>query len=90
MHDRFAPVLETLTRPSYGFSNAASTVTLPPGLTVRVRRQGLKPVFSIEMACSPGAIRTVDAVLPTYFPSTVISAPSGVDLIITLEYSGLV
>ncbi|MEK6303538.1 MAG: hypothetical protein AABO41_22770 [Acidobacteriota bacterium] len=61
--------------------------TLPAGLTVIVRSQALKPDFPIVIVCSPMLKRNVDGVLPTNLPSTVMSAPSGVDLIMIVEGS---
>src|SRR6202034_2428134 len=47
--------------------------------TVSFRSQGLNPAFFTESWCSPGATPTVEGVLPTKFPSTSMSAPSGVE-----------
>ncbi len=68
------------TKPYGTFSKVASTVTFPPVLTLIVRCHGLNPDFSIKTVCSPGERRKVDVVLPTNFPSTVMSHASGVDL----------
>lgn len=68
----------------YGFVNVASTVVLPPAVTVIVRCQGVISSFSIETWCSPGVNCTVDGVLPMYFPSTFMSQPEGVDFTVTL------
>ena len=64
----------------YGiFSKVASTVTLPLALTLIVRCQALNPDFSIRIVWSPGASCKLDVVLPTNFPSIVMSLASGVD-----------
>src|SRR2546426_6716456 len=67
------------------FSSVASTIAVPPLLTVKVLSQGLKPGFSSLILWSPAESRNVDGVLPMYLSSTVISAPSGADLISIVE-----
>lgn len=62
-------------------------LTLPAVLTVIARVQILKPDFSMIIVCSPIVNRKVDGVLPTNLPSTVISAPSGIDLMTMVEGS---
>jgi hypothetical protein len=62
--------------PSYGFTNVASMLELPPAVTVIVRCQGVISSFPIETWWSPGANWMVDGVLPMYFPSTFMSHPS--------------
>lgn len=57
-----------------------ATVARSPLLTVSVFSQDLNPDFSSFTLWSPAAKRRVEGVLPIYFLSTVISAPSGVDL----------
>ena len=64
-------------------------LTLPAELTVIVRVQILNPDFSIVIECSPIVNFKVDGVLPTNFPSTVMSAPSGVDLMMIVEGSAV-
>src|SRR6266404_2347989 len=76
---------ERFVQPYGDFSRDASTVILPLLLIVSARRQVLNPDFSMMIACSPGASCRVEGVVPTNLPSTVISAPSGVDLIATDE-----
>jgi hypothetical protein len=61
-------------------SRNALTVALAPTVTVRVFCQGVNPLFSNLTWWSPGARRRVDGVFPMYLSSTVMSAPSGVDL----------
>ena len=61
-------------------SRNALTVALAPTVTVRVFCQGVNPLFSTLTWWSPGARRSVDGVFPMYLSSTVMSAPSGVDL----------
>src|SRR5258708_3383518 len=56
---------------------------LDPAVTVMVRSHVLKPAFSIAILWSPGPMFTIEGVLPTYFPSTVMSAPPGSDRIDT-------
>jgi len=63
---------------------ASSVISLPEA-NVTVRRQDLKPGFSTEIMWSPGASFSVEGVLPTYLPSTVTSAPWGVDFTVTEE-----
>jgi hypothetical protein len=70
-----------------GFSRVASRFKVLAGPTVRVRCHDLKPDFSINIVWSPGPSFTVDGVLPANLPSIVMSAPSGVDLIVTVEAS---
>lgn len=62
-------------------------VMVPLLPTVIVRCQVLKPAFSITTACSPGVSFKVEGVLPINFPSTVMSAPSGVALMTTVDKS---
>ena len=45
------------------------------------------PACLIEILCSPNLRRNVEGALPTNLPSIEIFAPSGADLIVTLEYS---
>ena len=61
-------------------SRNALTVALAPTVTVRVFCQGVNPLFATLTWWSPGARRSVDGVFPMYLSSTVMSAPSGVDL----------
>src|SRR5260221_14611900 len=70
---------------SYSFSSVASTVAVAPALTVMVLSQVLKPDFPSLILWSPTASRSDEGVLPMNFSSTVISAPSGVDFISTVE-----
>src|SRR5712671_6574210 len=70
---------------SYSFSSVASTVAVAPALTVMVLSQVLKPDFPSLILWSPTASRSDEGVLPMNFSSTVISAPSGVDLMSTVE-----
>src|SRR6266704_2590934 len=70
---------------SYSFSSVASTVAVAPALTVMVLSQVLKPDFPNLILWSPTASRNDEGVLPMNLSSTVISAPSGVDLMSTVE-----
>ncbi len=63
-------------------------MAVAPGFTVMVLSQVLKPDFASLILWSPTASRSDDGVLPMNFSSTVISAPSGVDLRSTVESTG--
>src|SRR6266478_7739320 len=77
-------------RPYSCFSSVAFTVAVAPAFTVIVLSQVLKPDFPNFILWSPTASRSDEGVLPMNFSSTVISAPSGVDLISTVESAGSV
>jgi hypothetical protein len=61
------------------FSSVAFSVTSLPALSVMVRCQLLKPGDSTEIVWSPGDNFNVEGVSPRNLPSTLTSAPSGVD-----------
>src|SRR5258708_26431330 len=61
-------------------SSVAGIVVVSPGVIVSVLSHGLKPGFSNFIAWSPTERCNVVGVFPTYFPSMLISAPSGFDL----------
>src|SRR5216684_7411358 len=73
---------------SYSLSSVGLNVAVAPTLTVKVLSQVLKPAFSNFILWSPAASFRVEGVLPMYFSSTVMSAPSGVDLTSTEESTG--
>jgi hypothetical protein len=62
------------------FSKNAFTVNSDPAATVKSRFHGANPGSKIATACAPMPTLKTEGVLPTYFPSTVISAPDGVEL----------
>ena len=64
-------------------------LTLPAELTVIARVQTLNPALSMFIVCSPMVNFNVEGVLPTNFPSTMMSAPSGVDLITIVDGSAI-
>jgi hypothetical protein len=64
----------------FPFCRVALTVSSDPGDTVRFRVQGTKPDNEKLTAWAPGPRLIMDGVLPTYFPSKVISAPEGVEV----------
>src|SRR5271170_1350453 len=66
------------------FSSVAFSVTSLPALSAMVRCQLLKPDDPTEIMWSPGDSFSVEGVLPTNLPSTLMSAPSGMDLTTTL------
>ena len=62
-------------------------VVVPPLVTVMVRSQLWKPLLPMLMVWSPGGSRRIAGALPENLPSTVISAPSGVDFTVTVARS---
>ncbi len=64
----------------FPFCRVALTVSSDPGDTVRFRVQGTKPDKEKTDRVGSGAEANYDGVLPTYFPSKVISAPEGVEV----------
>jgi hypothetical protein len=71
------------------FSKLASSVTTPPAVSVIFLAHGGYPVFSRRIECSPADSSSVDGVLPTNFPSTLISAPAGVEVKVTDVIDGV-
>src|SRR5258706_5233701 len=69
----------------YSFSSVASTLAVAAAPTVNVLSHVLKPDFPSLILWSPTASRIDEGVLPMNLSSTVISAPSGVDLMSTVE-----
>src|ERR1700722_14519403 len=63
----------------YIFCKTALTVKSDPGDTVRSRFHSANPWRAKTTTCVPVLTPTSDGVLPTYLPSTVISAPLGVE-----------
>src|SRR5258708_23860257 len=61
------------------FSSVAGIVVDSPWVIVSVLSHGLNPGFSNLITWSPTVRCKVVGVFPTYFPSILISAPSGVD-----------
>ena len=72
------------------FSSVAFSVTSLPALSVMIRCQLLKPGDSTEIVWSLGDSFSVEGVLPTNLPSTLTSAPSGVDFTDTVAGESVV
>src|SRR6267378_4717881 len=71
--------------PAYSLSNVALTFAVAPAPIANVLSHTLKPDFSNLTLWSPAGSLSVEGVLPIYFSSIVISAPSGLDFTSTEE-----